>query len=150
MDIPSIKTWPFNEAILSWRTPNWMKSSSTWGQHSLNSILFAKHSQGDVNVFTHMRGQMRGHYLHFTLLPKHDKVKEDTGLSEGLHITICFNIGSKNISKGDAWSECLNCLHKMNILLGTDYSSPIDVALNQITKNRTSYITLIYNWCGPH
>ena len=39
------------------------------------------------------------------------------------------------MGKGDAQIVCLDCLHKMNILLGLDYSSPIDIGLNQITKN---------------
>ena len=28
-----------------------------------------------------------------------------------------------------------DCLHKINILLGMDYLNPIDIGLNQITKN---------------
>ena len=58
------------------------------------------------------------------------------------HITICFDTGFKNISKGDVWSECLAHLHKMNLLLIMDYSSPIDIGLNQINKNWAGFLKL--------
>ena len=47
-----------------------------------------------------------------------------------------------NISKGEAQSAHLDWLHQMYILLSTDYSSPINTSLNQITKNWTSSLKL--------
>ena len=46
------------------------------------------------------------------------------------------------MNKQDAYSMCLVRLHKMNTFLGTNYSSPIDIGLNQITKNWTDFFKL--------
>ena len=83
-----------------------------------------------------------GYHLHFTQLPRHEKLKQDTGLSKGFHITIRFDNGFKNMSKGNAQSACLDHLHKMNTLIGKDYSSPIDIGLSQITKNWAFFLKL--------
>ena len=64
-------------------------------------------------------------------------------LSKGFHITIHFDTGFKNMNKGDVQSMCLNLLHKMNILLGTNYSIPIDIGLNQIIKNWVDFLSYI-------
>ena len=56
---------------------------------------------------------------------------------------ICFDTGFKKLSNGDAQSASLNHLHKMNILLGMDYSSPIDIGLSQITKNWAGFLKFI-------
>lgn len=37
---------------------------------------------------------------------------------------------------------CLNHLHKTNILFGMDCSNPIDIGLNQITKNWVGFLKL--------
>lgn len=75
------------------------------------------------------------HHLHFTQFSRHDNVKQDIGPSEGFHNTIRFDIGFKNMSKDDAWSVCLDRMHKMNILFDTNYSSPSNIGLEEITKN---------------
>ena len=38
-------------------------------------------------------------HLQFTQLPRHEKVNPSTGLSEGFHVTICFDYGFKSISR---------------------------------------------------
>ena len=49
---------------------------------------------------------------------------------------------SKILSKGDAQSLCLEYVHKMNIFLGSNYSNPIDIDLNQIVKNWAGFLKL--------
>ena len=44
------------------------------------------------HIYPHERSDaIPGHQLHFTQLPKHVNVKQDTGLFKGFHITIRFN-----------------------------------------------------------
>ena len=86
--------------------------------------------------------EVLGYQLHFTQLPIREKGKQDTGISKSFHTTICFDTEFKNISKGDARSTCFKYLNKMNILLSMDYSSPIDIGLNQITKNWADFLKL--------
>lgn len=69
-------------------------------------------------------------------------MKHDNGLFGGFHIISRFDNILKNMSKNDAQSACLDRLHKMNILLGTDYSSPIDIGLNQITESWADFVKL--------
>ena len=129
MDIPSMKPWPFNEANPSWRRPDRMRSSSTWG-HDLLKLKNFLNSMSIIPKGTSTPlpyegpNLVLGYHLHFTQLPRHEKLKQDTGLSKGFHITIRFDNGFKNMSKGNAQSACLDHLHKMNTLIGKDYSSP--------------------------
>ena len=87
------------------------------------------------------------HHLPFIELPRHKNVKQNTGLSKSFHVTIFFDtILKKNLKKGSARSLRLNRVHKMKILLGTEYSSPIDIGLNQITKNWAAFSSYISSY----
>ena len=117
MDIPSMKTWPFNEAKIILKDTQLDEEFFNVGTTLTEFRTFCQaFPRTRKCLYPHERPNVvPGHHLHFTLLPKHEKAKQYTGLSKGFHITICFNIGSKNISKGVAWSACLSCLQKMNI-----------------------------------
>jgi hypothetical protein len=39
-------------------------------------------------------------------------------------------------------SVCLTILCKMRILLGTDYTNPLDIGLHSVTKNRMAFIKM--------
>ena len=75
-----------------------------------------------------------GNHLHFTQLPKLEKVAPTTGLSEGFQVTIRFDYGYNNITRQDARGACIERLRQMGIPLGTAYSNPIDIGINAITK----------------
>ena len=76
-----------------------------------------------------------GNHLHFTQVPRQEKVNPLTGLSEGFFITIRFDYGFKSISRQEARGACIERLKEMDIPLGTAYSNPIDVGINAVTKN---------------
>ena len=86
----------------------------------------AKHSQGYINIFTHMRGRRwsNGAPPSFHTTSKTWKGETTYKAIQGLPHTICFYTRFKNMSKGDAQSTFLDCLHEMNMLLGTDLSCP--------------------------
>ena len=65
-----------------------------------------------------------GNYLHFTQLPRLEKIDPTTGLSEGFQVTIRFDHGFKGIARHDARVACLERLRTMNIPLGTTYANP--------------------------
>ena len=81
-----------------------------------------------------------GHHLHFTQIPRHERVDPMTGLSEGFHVTIRFDQGFKNMSRQEARGACIERLHQMNIPLGSTYSNPIDIGTNAVTKNWAGFI----------
>ena len=83
-----------------------------------------------------------GNHLHFTQLPRLEKVAPTTGLSEGFQVTIRFDYGFKGITRQDARGACLERLRQMDIPLGTAYSNPIDIGLNAITKNWAGFIKI--------
>jgi hypothetical protein len=83
-----------------------------------------------------------GNHLHFTQLPRLEKVDPTTGLSEGFQVTIRFDHGFKGIARHDARIACLERLRSMNILLGTTYANPLDIGLNAITKHWAGFIKL--------
>ena len=76
-----------------------------------------------------------GNNLHFTQIPRQEKVDTTIGLSEGFHITMRYDYGFKNMSRQEARRVCLERLQQMDIPLGTTYSNPIDIGLNTVTKN---------------
>ena len=111
-----------NEELLNLGTP--FTEIEEFG--TLRQTLLRIHQR----LYTHERlDAVPSHHLHFTQLLRYEKMRQNTRLPED------FYVGCKNMSKGDAQSACADCLHMMNILLGTDYSNPIDIGLNQITKN---------------
>ena len=81
-----------------------------------------------------------GNHLHFTQIPRQEKVDPLTGLSEGFHITIRFDYGFKSISRQKVRGDCLERLKQMSIPLGTAYSNPIDIGINVVTKNWAGFI----------
>ena len=83
-----------------------------------------------------------GNHLHFTQLPRLEKVDHTTGLSEGFQITIRFDHGYKGIARHDARIACLERLRIMNIPLGTNYANPLDIGINAITKHWAGFIKL--------
>lgn len=94
-------------------------------------------------MYPHERAdEVLGYQLHFTQLLRRENVKQDTKISKSFHTTICFDTRFKTISKRDARNTCLKYLHKMYIPLSVDYSSPIDISLNQISKNLADFFKL--------
>ena len=87
-----------------------------------------------------------GHHLYYTHIPIHEKMNHETWPSNDFCITIQYDTKFKNMSKGEAWSACFNRLHNMNIPLGSEYSSPINIGLNQVTKNWTCFLKLHLNY----
>ena len=83
-----------------------------------------------------------GNHLHFTQLPRLEKVHPTSGLSEGFQVTIRFDHGFKGIARQDARIACLERLRAMDIPLGTTYANPIDIGLNAITKHWAGFIKL--------
>ena len=81
-----------------------------------------------------------GHHLHFTQVPRLEKIDPTTGLSEGFHITIRFDHGFKSISRHEAKKACLERLQQMDIPLGNTYSNPLDIRINAVTKNWAGFI----------
>ena len=83
-----------------------------------------------------------GNYLHFTQLPRLEKIDLTTMLSKGFQVTICFDHDFKRKARHDVRVACLERLCTMNIALGTTYANPIDVGLNAITKHWADFIKL--------
>ena len=83
-----------------------------------------------------------GNHLHFTQLPRLEKVDSTTGLSEGFHVTIRFDFGYKGMSRQDARRGSMERLRQMEIPLGTTYSYLIDIGLNAVTKNWAGFIKI--------
>ena len=83
-----------------------------------------------------------GNHLHFTQLPRQEKVNPSTGLSEGFHVTIRFDYGFKSISRQEARGACMERLKLMAIPLGTTYSNPIDVGVNAVTKKWAGFVKI--------
>ena len=74
------------------------------------------------------------HHLHFTQLPRQEKIDLINGLSEGFHIIIHFDHGFKNTSRQETHSVYLRRLRQIDIPFGTTYSNLLDIALNAVTK----------------
>ena len=71
-----------------------------------------------------------GQHLHFTQVPMYEKISQDTGLTEGFHVTIRFDGEYKKLSRQEVKNACLERLRRMNIPLGSTYSNPIDIGIN--------------------
>jgi hypothetical protein len=68
-----------------------------------------------------------GNHLHFTQIPRLEKIDSNTGLSEGFHVTVRYDSGFKSISRQEARRRCMERLQQMEIPLGLTYSNPIDI-----------------------
>lgn len=148
-----MKSWPFNEANQSWRRLDRMKRPSTWGHPSLNvDQAFLRVQQ---RLYPHERlDAVPGHHPHFTQLPRNEKMKQTIGLSKGFHVSIFFDIGLKNMSKRDAWNTCIDRLHKMNIVLGTNNSNTQYILVwaksQRIGWTFSSYISRTFSMMDKH
>ena len=64
------------------------------------------------------------------------------GPLEGYQITIRVNIDLKTLNMVNVKSVCHTILRKIGILLGTDYTNPLDIGLNLVTKNWMAFIKM--------
>ena len=83
-----------------------------------------------------------GQHLHFTQLPRYEKIFHDTGLTDGFHITIRFDGEYKKLSRKDVKIACIERLRIMNIPLDISYSNPLDIGINTITRNWAGFIKI--------
>ena len=83
-----------------------------------------------------------GQHLHFTQIPMYEKISQDTGLTEGFHVTIRFDGDYKKLNRREVKSACMERLRIMNIPLGTTYSNPIDIGINTVTRNWAGFIKI--------
>ena len=74
-------------------------------------------------------------HLHFMQIPMYEKTSQDTGLTEGFHVTIRLNGEYKKLSWREDKTTCMEWLRIMNLLLRTTYSNPIDICINTVTRN---------------
>ena len=83
-----------------------------------------------------------GQHLHFTQIPMYERTSQDTGLTEGFHITIRFDGDYKKLSRKEVKSACMERLKLMGIPLGSIYSNPIDIGINTVTRNWAGFIKI--------
>ena len=82
-----------------------------------------------------------GQYLHFTQVPHHEKVNQEIGFSKGYQIMIQCDTCLKTMNKVDVKSVCHKTLQN-RILLGTNYTNPLDIASNSVTKFWAGFIKM--------
>ena len=70
------------------------------------------------------------------------KVSQETGLTEGFHVTVRFDGKYKKLSRKEVKNACLERLKLMNMPLGSAYSNPIDIGINTITRNWAGFIKI--------
>ena len=83
-----------------------------------------------------------GQHLHFTQIPMYEKISQDTGLTEGFHVTIRFDGEYKKLNQKEVKTACMERLRLMNMPLGTAYTNPIDISINTVTRNWAGFIKL--------
>ena len=83
-----------------------------------------------------------GQHLHFTQIPMHKKTFQDTGLTEGFHVTIRFDGKYKKLSHKEVKTACMERLRFMCMPLGTAYFNSIDKGINTITRNWAGFIKI--------
>ena len=81
-------------------------------------------------------------HLHFTQIPMYEKISQDTGLTEGFHVTIRFDGEYKKLNRREVKTACLERLRSMNMPLGTAYSNPIDIGINTVTRNWSGFVKI--------
>ena len=83
-----------------------------------------------------------GQHLHFTQIPMYETISNDTGLTDGFHVTIRFDGEYKQLNRKEVKSACMERLRLMDIPLGTAYTNPLDIGINTVTKNWAGFIKL--------
>ena len=83
-----------------------------------------------------------GQHLHFTQIPMYEKTSQDTGLTEGFHVTIRFDGEYKRLNRKEVKTACLERLRTMNMPLGTTYTNPIDIGINTVTRNWSGFVKI--------
>ena len=83
-----------------------------------------------------------GQHLHFTQIPMYEKTSQDTGLTEGFHVTIRFDGDYKKLNRREVKSACMERLRIMDMPLGVAYSNPIDIGINTVTRNWAGFIKI--------
>ena len=83
-----------------------------------------------------------GQHLHFTQIPMYEKTAQDTGLTEGFHVTIRFDGEYKMLTRKEVKAACMERLRTMGISLGSTYSNPIDIGINTVTRNWAGFIKI--------
>jgi hypothetical protein len=72
----------------------------------------------------------------------YEKASQDTGLTEGFHVTIRFDGEYKKLNQKEVKAACIERLHLMNMPLGSAYTNPVDIGINTVTKNWAGFIKL--------
>ena len=72
----------------------------------------------------------------------YEKISQDTGLTEGFHVTIRFDGEYKQLSRQEVKVACTERLRLMNIPLGSTYSNPIDIGINTVTRNWAGFVKI--------
>jgi hypothetical protein len=72
----------------------------------------------------------------------YEKTSQDTGLTDGFHVTIRFDGEYKQLNRKEVKAACLERLHLMHIPLGTAYTNPIDIGINTVTRNWAGFVKL--------
>jgi hypothetical protein len=83
-----------------------------------------------------------GQHLHFTQIPRYEKISNNTGLTDGFHVTIRFDGEYKTLTRQEVKLACLERLRLMNMPLGIAYTNPIDIGINTVTRNWAGFIKL--------
>ena len=76
-----------------------------------------------------------GQHLHFTQVPMYEKISQNTGLTEGFHVTIRFDGDYKKLSRQEVKTASMERLRHMQIPLGSTYSNQLDIGINTVTRN---------------
>ena len=69
-------------------------------------------------------------------------ISNDTGLTDGFHVTIRFDGDYKQLNRREVKAACVDRLKLMNMPLGVAYSNPIDIGINTITRNWAGFIKI--------
>ena len=83
-----------------------------------------------------------GQHLHFTQIPMYENISQDTGLTEGFHVTIRFDGEYKQLSRQEVKTACMERLRHMNIPLGSTYTNPIDIGINTVMRNWAGFVKI--------
>ena len=83
-----------------------------------------------------------GQHLHFTQIPMYETTSNDTGLTDGFHVTVRFDGEYKQLNRKEVKTACMERLRLMNIPLGTAYTNPLDIGINTVTRNWAGFIKL--------
>ena len=83
-----------------------------------------------------------GQHLHFTQIPMYEKTTQETGLTDGFHVTIRFDGEYKKLNRKEVKTACMERLRTMHMPLGTAYSNPIDIGINTVTRNWAGFIKI--------